>query len=383
MNPSHHMQFQIPFSYPVVFTRNMLDPANPVLAEAFHGKVDTSRVFVIMDKGYVAEWPKSASRLMEYLSFHHVKLAATPRLIPGGEIVKRDASIAMALAEEMLAAHLDRQSYVLVIGGGAVLDAAGFAASIVHRGLRLVRAPTTTLSQNDGGLGVKNGVNLGGIKNALGTFAPPWAVVNDLDALDTLSDDDWIAGHAEAFKVALIRDAAFFDSMCADAPALRRRDRAAQERAVVQCAALHLDHIRTSGDPFETGSARPLDFGHWAAHQLEAMTGYALPHGHAVAIGIALDAEYAKRKGWIPESACNRLHRGLRECGFRLNHPALLQRDAAGRLAVLEGLDLFREHLGGQLTLCMPHGVGACFDVHEVDTAIMQSCAEMLGGSGN
>ena len=383
MNPVQQMRFQVPFSYPVVFTRDMLDPKNPVLADAFHGRSDTTRVFVVVDEGYAAARPQYAARIAGYLSSHGLKLAATVRTVPGGEKIKRDVSMALSLAEEMLAAHLDRQSYVLVIGGGAVLDAVGFAASIVHRGLRLVRAPTTTLSQNDGGLGVKNGVNHDGIKNAFGVFAPPWAVVNDLDALDTLSDDDWMAGHAEAFKVALIRDAAFFESMCADAPALRRRDRAAQERAVIRCAALHLDHIRTSGDPFETGTARPLDFGHWAAHQLEAMSGYTLPHGPAVAIGVALDAEYAKRKGWIPESACNHLHLGLRECGFRLNQPGLLQRDAQGRQVILEGLDLFREHLGGQLTLCMPHGVGACFDVHEVDTALMQACAEALGGSRN
>ena len=379
MNTEYSMQFDVPFRYPVVFTRDMLDPANPSLAGVFQAGNPAARVQVVVDEGYAAARPDCAGRIERYFSAHGPAAAESIRFLPGGEAVKREAGPAMALAREFIEAHLDRQSYVLAIGGGAMLDAVGFAAAIALRGLRLIRAPTTTLSQNDGGLGVKNGVNLNGVKNALGVFAPPWAVVNDLDALDTLSNADWIGGHAEAFKVALIRDAEFFDALCADAPALRRRDRAAQERAVMRCAARHLDHIRASGDPFERGSARPLDFGHWAAHQLEAMSGYAVPHGRAVAIGVALDAEYARRKGWLPDAACDRLHRGLRDCGFDLNHPDLRRMDAAGELELLRGLDLFREHLGGRLTLCMPRGVGASFDVHDVDRTTMRACAESLG----
>ncbi|MBP7275602.1 MAG: 3-dehydroquinate synthase [Kiritimatiellae bacterium] len=383
MNSSYPMQFEVPFQYPVVFTRDMLDPDQAALAGVFRAESAAARVWVLVDEGYAAARPDCAARIERYFAAHGPALAAPVRFLPGGETIKRDPEPALRLAREMLDAHLDRQSYVLAIGGGAVLDAVGFAASIAHRGLRLVRAPTTTLAQNDAGLGVKNGVNLNGVKNALGVFAPPWAVVNDLDALDTLSDADWIGGHAEAFKVALIRDAEFFNVLCADAPALRRRDRAAQERAVIRCAGLHLDHIRASGDPFERGAARPLDFGHWAAHQLEAMSGYTLPHGRAVALGVALDAEYARRMGWLPDAENDRLQRGLRDCGFDLKHPALRRRDASGELELLRGLDLFREHLGGQLTLCMPRGVGASFDVHEVDRANMRACAESLGGSGS
>jgi 3-dehydroquinate synthase len=254
----------------------------------------------------------------------------------------------------------------------------GLAAALAHRGLRTVRLPSTTLAQNDAGIGVKTGLNLAGQKNAVGVFAPPWAVIDDFDFLDTLDDENWIAGHAEAFKVAAIRDAAFFDFLCAHASALRRRDPVAQEQAVTRCAERHLRHIRDSGDPFETGTARPLDFGHWAAHQLETMTGYALRHGPAVAIGVALDAAYARRKGWLTPGDFERLTGGLRACGFTLWHPAMAERRPDGVRVLFEGIEKFREHLGGELTITMPRGIGDRFEIHDLDRAVLDACADEL-----
>src|SRR6202022_3179540 len=115
------------------------------------------------------------------------------------------------------AAGLDRRSYVVVVGGGAVLDAVGFAASIAHRGIRLVRLPTTTLAQADSGVGVKNGVNLFGKKNWLGAFAVPWAVINDTAMLATLPDRDFVCGFSEAVKVFLLKDPAAFVGLCGTA----------------------------------------------------------------------------------------------------------------------------------------------------------------------
>ncbi len=115
---------------------------------------------------------------------------------------------------------------MVVIGGGAVLDAVGFAAAIAHRGIRLVRLPTTTLGQADSGIGVKNSVNLFGKKNWIGTFAVPWAVINDAALLGTLSDRDFICGFAEAVKVSLLKDAAMFGQLCSSAGEIRRRQSA-------------------------------------------------------------------------------------------------------------------------------------------------------------
>jgi 3-dehydroquinate synthase len=298
-------------------------------------------------------------------------------VVPGGEAAKRGWARARAVADRILQHRLDRQSFVVVIGGGAVLDVVGFAASLVHRGLRVVRLPTTVLAQNDSGVGVKTGVNVGG-KNLLGTFAPPFAVINDFDFLDTLPDREWRGGIAEAFKVALIKDAAFFRWLCRHAAALGRRRRPLMERLIRRCAGLHLEHIRTSGDPFELGRARPLDFGHWAAHRLEILTGYRLGHGQAVAVGIALDACYAARRGWLARADFDRLRAGLAAAGLPIWHPALERRDRRRRRALLEGLRDFREHLGGELCVTLPRGVGRKFEVHEIDEALMTRCVREL-----
>jgi 3-dehydroquinate synthase len=264
---------------------------------------------------------------------------------------------------------------VIVIGGGSVLDAAGFAASLVHRGLRVVRVPTTVAAQNDVGVGVKTGVDAFGAKNFIGTFAPPFAVLNDFDFLDRLPHREWIAGISEAFKVALIKDKAFFTFLCRQAAALNRGARPAMERLVVRCARLHLDHIRRGGDPFETGSARPLDFGHWSAHHLEVMSGYRLRHGEAVAIGIALDMVIAWRLGFVTRTDLDALLAGLTSTGLPVWTPWLETRGPRGRLEILDGLEAFREHLGGDLSLSLPLPVGRCTEIHtlrptQVTTAI-------------
>ena len=172
---------------------------------------------------------------------------------------------------------VDRHSYVLALGGGALLDVAGYAAAVAHRGVRVIRLPTTVLAQNDAGVGVKNGLNAYGKKNFLGTFAPPWAVIDDELFLTTLSARDWRAGTSEAVKVALLRDAAFFAELERLAPAVAERDLGAMRALIRRCAELHLAHIAGGGDPFEMGCARPLDFGHWSAHKLERLSWAAAP----------------------------------------------------------------------------------------------------------
>jgi 3-dehydroquinate synthase len=267
--------------------------------------------------------------------------------------------------------NLARQSVVLIIGGGSLLDVAGLAASLVHRGLRVIRMPTTVVGQNDVGVGVKTGIDLFGNKNFLGTFAPPFAVINDFDFLDRLPDRDWIAGIAEAFKVAMIKDRQFFTFLCRNTQALRAREPAIMERLVIHCAKLHLDHIRTGGDPFESGSARPLDFGHWSAHQLEVMSDYRLRHGEAVSIGIALDSYYAMRQGLISQKSVTTLVTALKSVGLPIWHRCLTERKPDNSYAIMEGLIRFQEHLGGPLTITLPAPIGARTEVHRIETQLM------------
>jgi len=300
------------------------------------------------------------------------------QLIPGGERIKNGLETLDRFGRLAADLGMDRHSYVVIVGGGAVLDAVGFAASTVHRGLRQVRVPTTVLSQDDSGVGVKNGLNRFGIKNYYGAFAPPVAVVNDSAFLRTLSLRDWVSGAAEAFKVAIIRDREFLDALAEDATKIAGRDAEAMERLVRRSATLHLDHIREGGDPFEAGSGRPLDFGHWAGHRLEDMTAYELRHGEAVAIGIAIDMHCAAELGLISATDFEYVCAAMERCGLVLWHDALASRNENGTLDVLKGLEQFREHLGGQLTLAMPDGLGGKKDINELSAESVERAVAAL-----
>ena len=280
-----------------------------------------------------------------------------PLVIEGGERTKNSYFHVSEIHSHIDRYHIDRHSYVIAVGGGALLDMAGLAAATAHRGVRHVRIPTTTLSQDDSGVGVKNGINAFGKKNFIGTFAPPFAVINDFELLASLSPRDKRAGYVEAVKVALIRDGEFFDAIERDAESLRDFDPAAMQRLIYRCAELHVNHIATSGDPFEFGSARPLDFGHWAAHKLEQLSEYRDPsrrggrHRHRAGRDL-----FARR--WViwtrrPPNASSRL---LEQLGFELFANELLHVDSENSLIVLKGLEEFREHLGGELTITLLQG---------------------------
>jgi 3-dehydroquinate synthase len=274
--------------------------------------------------------------------------------------------------------HIDRHSYIIAVGGGALLDMVGLAAATAHRGLRHVRIPTTTLSQDDSGVGVKNGINAFGKKNFIGSFAPPFAVINDFQLLVSLSPRDKRAGYIEAVKVALIRDAEFFEAIEKDAEKLSGFEPQAMRRLIYRCAELHVNHIATSGDPFEFGSARPLDFGHWAAHKLESLSRHMLRHGEAVAIGMALDSRYSVEAGLLAEADLDRIVSLLDALGLELWHEALDRRDADGKPAGLPGLREFREHLGGELTVTLLRGIGQKVEVHAMDEARVERAIDWL-----
>lgn len=378
----YHQSFVVSFDYPVVFTRDLFNPANSAFLDAATRLQESRRhrAVVFIDSGVADHHPALAQRIEKYFAAHasELELAAPPCVVPGGEAVKKDLKRIEEITRQFLELRLCRHSLVVAIGGGAVLDAIGFATALFHRGLRLVRVPTTVLAQNDVGVGVKNAMNFGDGKNLIGTFSPPFAVLNDFGFLCTLSDRDWIGGISEAFKVAIIRDAEFFTELCRDAKKLRARDADAMERLIRQCAKLHLEHIRTSGDPFEYGRARPLDFGHWSAHKLESMSGYRIGHGHAVAIGIALDSCYAARKGWIAEKEFQAICKGLADSGFTLWDPLLERKTENGKLEILDGLKSFQEHLGGELYITFPKGIGNKFEVQEVDTELVAQAIGQL-----
>lgn len=374
---SERYDFSVSYELAVHFTRDVFAPDNPLLAQVLRRPSPgrPARALVYLDQGTVAHCADLPRRIHAWFGLHEsagVQLAAPPFTVPGGEEIKSDATIIDRVGSDCAEAGLCRHSYVIIVGGGAVLDAVGLGASLVHRGLRQVRLPTTVLAQCDAGLGVKNGINRFGQKNFLGSFTPPHAIINDRRFLETLDERSWRAGISEAVKVAIIKDADFLARIEADAPRLAERDLEAMQHLIRRCATLHLEHISGGGDPFERGSSRPLDFGHWSAHRLETLSRHRLQHGEAVAIGVALDSLYAAEIGRLAASDAQRILSILATCGFRLWDEVLDLRDADGRRAVLMGLSQFREHLGGELTLAMPDGLGQRRDISAFDEAAFE-----------
>jgi 3-dehydroquinate synthase len=234
------------------------------------------------------------------------------------------------------------------------------------------------LAQNDSGVGVKNSFNAFGKKNFLGTFQPPVAVINDSKFLETLSQRDWLSGISEAIKVALIKDKIFFEQIEKDAQALIAKDSQAMQSLIYRCAELHMEHIAQNGDPFERGSARPLDFGHWAAHKLESMSNYRIRHGEAVAVGIALDCLYAFYEGYLNETDLNRVIALIKQLALPIAIPELFLQTSDNKYDVIKGIDEFREHLGGKLTITLIGSIGEGFEVHEINEENMHRAIERL-----
>lgn len=381
---SVQQHIQAAFRFPVHFTADVFGAANPVLARVVADSADrspASAVFVV-DRGLLPGHPRIVEAIEQYCDAHRdvLGLAAPVLLVPGGEVIKNDWHHVADIHRVIHRGGLCRHSYVVGVGGGAVLDVVGFAAATAHRGIRLIRIPTTVLAQDDSAVGVKNGINAYGKKNFLGSFAPPHAVINDSAFLPTLEDRDWRGGISEAIKAALVRDPEFFDYIERHAAALKARDLAVMQEVVRRSATLHLAHIAQGGDPFEQGSSRPLDYGHWAAHKLEALTDYRLRHGEAVGIGLALDTTYAHLTGALGAEEWRRVIDVLQAVGLAIHAPELDLHldDPEDRRSVLSGLEEFREHLGGELTILLLHGIGRPFDCHDIDTGMMMRSIEML-----
>ena len=375
-------RINIAFEYPVYFTRDALSPGNEVLTEALLSVSSSGvrRVVVYVDDGVTREMPDITRRIAFYADAHAnvLELAAPPEVVPGGEGAKNDPALVERMQRRLVELGIDRHSYVLAVGGGAVLDLVGYVAATVHRGIRHIRVPSTVLAQNDSGVGVKNGVNAFGAKNMLGTFVPPIAVINDSAFIDVLPGRDKRAGMAEAVKVALIRDRAFFEWLEEKVSALALFASEPLERLIRHCALLHMRQIASGGDPFERGSGRPLDFGHWAAHKLEILSNYELRHGEAVAIGIALDTYYSMLAGLLPEEDALRVRGVLEGLGFSLWHPACDLCDADGERLLLKGIEEFREHLGGELSITLLSSLGVGVEVHAMEPKLIAAAIERL-----
>ncbi|HMI03583.1 MAG TPA: 3-dehydroquinate synthase [Pedobacter sp.] len=376
---SHLKQsFSVKFEYNVYFTSSLFDTGNTTLFSFFKARSSDAlkKIYFVVDQGVADAHPELTANIKTFFAGQtEVQLIEEILIVPGGEASKNDT----ALFDQIVAAvdlhKIDRHSYIAAIGGGAVLDLVGYAAAVSHRGIKHIRIPTTVLSQNDSGIGVKNGINYKRKKNFLGTFAPPVAVFNDDEFLPTLSDRDYRSGISEAIKVALIKDAEFFCWLEDHAVQLAARDAESMNYLIRHCAKLHMDHI-AGDDPFETGSARPLDFGHWAAHKLEQLSDFQVLHGEAVAMGIALDSVYSFLTGMLSEDKALRILNVLTDLRFNISDPIIHIKDAGS--PILKGLAEFQEHLGGLLTITLLTDLGTGQEVHEMDHQLLIAASDYV-----
>jgi 3-dehydroquinate synthase len=372
-------EFQVRFAYKVFFTTHLFEKGNVVFRsflESGRKQGVVQKILFAVDEGMLRHHPGLPGQIKNYfLSLSDFKLIEEILLLPGGEFTKNTEEPFHKIINAVNQFGIDRHSYLVAIGGGSVLDVAGYAAAVSHRGIRHIRVPTTVLSQNDSGVGVKNGINYFTKKNFLGTFAPPVAVFNDSHFLTTLDDAEWRSGISEAIKVALIKDPAFFEWLEANALKLVERDIPAMQYLIKRCAELHLQHIAGS-DPFESGSSRPLDFGHWSAHKLEQLSDFSIRHGEAVAIGIVLDTVYSFLSGRLKEPMMMRIVNLIGKLGLPLTDPLLEIRDEQS--ALLAGLNEFREHLGGKLTIMLLKDIGKGEEVHEMDPGLVKQASQWI-----
>lgn len=367
--------FAVTYDYSVYFADGVFTPDNPLLRDVLSRAGEgPHRLMIVLDSGVAEHHPRLGDQIQAYCEHHAdaIALSGEPLIVKGGEVCKLAPLEVQQFYDKVAEEAICRHSFVLVIGGGAVLDAMGFAAATAHRGVKLIRMPSTVLAQNDAGVGVKNAINHGQRKNFVGTFAPPYAVINDVQLLSTLDPRDQRAGISEAVKVALVKDAEFFQYLYRSRHALGQFQPIAMQHMIQRCAELHLAHIANNGDPFEQGSARPLDFGHWAAHKLEELTHAAVRHGEAVAIGVMLDSLYSWRLGQLSDNDIAAIYATLTDMGFAVYHYEMAAMDVAG------ALEEFRAHLGGELCITLLDDIGVGREYATIDTDLMQACVDDL-----
>ena len=290
--------------------------------------------------------------------------------LPPGEGTKNWASLEQTV-EWLLAAKVERDDLVMAFGGGVIGDLAGFAASILRRGVGLVQVPTSLLAQVDSSVGGKTGINSPLGKNLIGAFHQPRLVLADTGLLDTLPPRDFLAGYGEVVKYGLLGDAGFFDWLEANGPALAAGDQAARIHAVRRSCEMKAAIVLR--DETERGDRALLNLGHTFGHALEAATGYSdrLLHGEGVAIGCLVAFEVSAALGLCPQEAPSRVAAHLDAMGMKrrlADIPGTLP-DADGLMTLMEQDKKVR---AGRMAFVLAHDIGRTFVSRDADLAVVR-----------
>ncbi|HIH2762445.1 MAG TPA: 3-dehydroquinate synthase [Candidatus Azoamicus sp. MARI] len=361
--------FNIKYNYNIFFTTDIFNLNNKILINELNkNNLSEKKILILIDKNVIKFNTDIIIKINNYFKFYEnsIKVVCNPIAITGGEKVKNHYLLVKYFYKLIEKYKICRQSYLIAIGGGTIQDLAGYIASTAHRGIKLIRIPTTVLSQDDSGVGVKNGINFIKKKNFIGCFSIPFSVINDYSLLQSLTFKQIIEGLAEAVKVALIKDNIFFKYIEDNCKNIT--EHSVLKNVIYTCAKLHAEHISKYGDPFEQTSSRPLDFGHWIAHKLESMSKYKISHGEAVGIGLIIDSTYSYLIKLLKKNEWKRIIRCMINLHMKIFCELLLKKEKI--YEIFNGVEEFREHLGGKLTITLLKAIGEKIDINHINKYI-------------
>lgn len=333
-------------SYEIRIGRGLLQGAG----EQIRAVTDAKKVMLVSDD---AVWPLYGGAVRR--SLETAGLTVCSFVFPHGESSKC-ACTYLELLDALCAQQLTRKDAIAALGGGVAGDLAGFAASTYLRGIGFIQIPTTLLAMVDSSVGGKTAIDLPAGKNLAGTFYQPWLVLCDPDCLTTLPEDIFRDGCAEVIKYAVLGNAPFFDDLRAGSA------HAQLEHIIETCVTMKRDIV--AQDEFDRGQRQLLNLGHTFGHGIEACSGFAVSHGSAVAIGMAMMVRAAAAFGLCTEKTRDTVVDILRQydlpvdCTFRAEDmlPTILHDKKAA---------------GDTINLIVPTAVGQCRIVKTPASEIM------------
>lgn len=360
-------------AYDIIIGRDVLPSLGHRIAKLRPG----ARVAIVTDRTVAKNWLDQTEAALADAGI------ASSRIVVGEGEASKSYGVLQDVSEGLIAAKIERNDLVVALGGGVIGDLAGFAASIVRRGVDFVQVPTSLLAQVDSSVGGKTGINSPHGKNLVGAFHQPVLVVADTAVLDTLSPRQFRAGYAEVAKYGVLGDLAFFDWLDANHAEIFSGGAAREHAIAMSCRAKAAIVAR---DERETGDRALLNLGHTFGHALEAATGFSdrLFHGEGVAVGMVLAAEFSARLNMIPVADAARVQRHLASVGLptRLQDIAGFQQEGladADTLLALMGQD--KKVKRGKLTFILLEQIGKAVIVNDVDPAkVRDFLQEKLSG---
>lgn len=357
-------------SYDVLIGDGLIDAAGGLVKE----RLGPRRAVVVTDRNVARHHLPRLEESLRAAGLHAGSIVLEP-----GEATKRFEVLAL-LTQELLGKGVERRDLVVALGGGVIGDIAGFAASILRRGMGFVQVPTTLLAQVDSSVGGKTAINTPQGKNLVGAFHQPRLVLADVHALRSLPAREMRAGYAEVAKYGLLGDAAFFDWLETAVGDVLAGNRDAQVKAIARSVEMKARIV--ARDETETGDRMLLNLGHTFGHALEAWAGFGerLLHGEAIAIGQVLAFRFAEVLGHCKPGVADRIAAHFERAGLPTRIEQVPGHERPTLAALMQLMEQDKKVAGGRLTLILARGIGAAFVTRDMERAdVAQFLAGQIG----